>query len=226
MPQLKAFAIKYGLITSGNKSQLLSRLDNHLSNIKLRETRVLAIDVGLVNLSFISIKNSLNNQKSILEWDLVDLKLGNYDPVHYTLKTLKLLDNILKTNPTNIIIEAQSWRSGLVPLTILKLKSLEAILVASIISRGYKNVDLVSPKRISDYLVSSNLEFEQGNYRAKKSSSVKLVQKLLDSTEFKGSSGVFHNSSKKDDLADCFLLAYVWNEWRMNAISDLLKSKK
>lgn len=186
----------------------------------MENVKIVAIDVGLVNLSYISAKTN-HASLSIQDWSLVDLGLQNYDPVYYAIQIQKLLDQILMFQPNNIIIEAQSWRSGLrIPHTILKLKSLEAILVGCIISRGYKNVDLVSPKRISDYLTSMHQEFEQGNYRGKKASSVKLVDRLLGTVELKVDCNIFKNSKKKDDLADSFLLAFVWNEWRKNAIID------
>lgn len=226
LPQLKDTALKYGLLVSGTKSQLISRIQTHLSNTRMENSRVLAIDVGLVNLSYISAETH-HTCLSIHDWSLIDMKLSNYDPVYYAIQIQKLLDDILIFNPTNIIIEAQSWRSGLrIPHTILKLKSLEAILIGCIISRGYNNVDLISPKKVSDYLTSIHSDFEQGKYRVKKASSIKLVETLLQSVEIKGEcSNVFRDSRKKDDLADSFLLAFVWNEWRKNAIMDKSERK-
>lgn len=218
LKQLKDVAFKYGLTCTGNKSQLQSKIQNHITNLNRNNARILAIDVGLVNMSYISAETH-HSHLSIHDWSLVDLKLGNYDPIHYAVQIQKLLDEILKFNPTNIIIEDQSWRSGLrIPHTILKLKSVEAILIGCIISRGYKNVDLVSPKKVSDYLLRTHQEYQRGTYKFKKKSCVKLVEKLL--FQVNGCTDVFQKSKKKDDLADSFLLAFVWNEWRKNAIID------
>jgi len=77
----------------------------------------------------------------------------------------------------------------------------------------------VSPKKISDYLSTlNNIAWSPGsNYRVKKNNAISLVESLLHKIQVNGNDA-FRKAKKKDDLADSFLLAYVWNEWRLNAI--------
>jgi hypothetical protein len=218
IPQLRQTAQSFGLALSGTKRELISRISTHISST-LEPQRILAIDLGLVNLSYISASTSLTTFK-VHDWSLIDLKLQKYDPIQYTLEIQALTDRMLQYNPTNIIIEAQSWRSR-IPMTILKLKSLEAILVGCIISKGFNphHIDLVSPKKVSDYLSTlDNINWKSGsNYRVKKNNAITLVETLMNKIDLNGID-TFKKSKKKDDLADSFLLAYVWNEWRQNAL--------
>ena len=63
------------------------------------------------------------------------------------------------------------------------------------------------------------------NSSERKKNAIKRVNEFLTSTlDFKDpgfiQSNKFNETTKKDDLADSFLMAFVWNEWRKNAIID------
>ena len=223
-----------GLSVSGTKAQMAQNLLLKWSDLDRAPLtrRVVAIDLGLRNLGYIC-ADTHADKVHVKEWESLDMELPTrYDPLAYaTACKNKLLDRVLAAEPTDILIEEQSWRSVaghglLIPQTILKLRSLESLLIGMLLVRipGDCRLSSISPKTVSETLIPSNTDKSIPRYQFKKKASVALVSNWIDSNQVSLSKNALANyqkASKRDDLCDCLLMVQSWVRWNQNLQSLL-----
>lgn len=234
--QLKLLATQSGIISSGNKGQLVQRLVNHFeADNEDTCSSVLSFDLGYRNLAFCH----LSKDAEILDWARVDLDLPSFHPsvtvpiIRQFIKD-RIQDN-LKT-ADRVLIEQQRARTGssfgiLEP--ILRVNSVEAILWGGL----YEAVDKMNRPQLKikpvlgqavnslwqpelDQVIADNPDrfskMKVGYYHKKQVSTL-LVQYWLDTnTVIKCSDqfrAMFKAEKKKDDLSDCLIQALAWYRW-------------
>ncbi|KAG5440365.1 hypothetical protein PCANB_001935 [Pneumocystis canis] len=135
--QLRVLAIKCGILNNGNKSVLIHRILEEISQTRLISKhytahRILSIDVGIRNLALCSIivpstiihnSNSIYQKQFIIDgWDKLSIgleKIQNnkvvkqtYKPVDYSFLAYQLTKSFLeKYKPKTILIESQRYRT-------------------------------------------------------------------------------------------------------------------
>jgi hypothetical protein len=177
---------------------------------------ILSFDVGIKNLSYCLICD-----EEIIDWDLISLQeeddkskkgksLSEVTPKLFRLLKEKFEHHIID----HVVIENQPVMKNptmksiqmLIYSYFYYLKTIDLIPIDSVEFIGAST----KVKLAENILKSKEIEFEKGTnkYKYNKAISIKCVIELLQSNssllEF------FNDHKKKDDLADCYLLALVY----------------
>ncbi|KAI7897110.1 uncharacterized protein EV154DRAFT_557900 [Mucor mucedo] len=197
--QLRQLAIQSGILSSGNKSQLVQRLAHHFES-EPEDTcaSVLSFDLGYRNFAFCHI----NKDAEIVDWALVDFDLPSFHPsvtapvIRQFIKD-RIQDHLKVAD--KVLIEQQRARSnGSISILepILRVNSIEAILWGGLyeaterINRPQLTMKPVLGQAVNslwqpelDQVIANNPErfnkIKEGYYHKKQVSTL-LVQYWLD----------------------------------------------
>ena len=173
--ELDAVAKKYGLTCGNSKKETLEKLLEHLSEKTLKPILV-------------------KKKKTASETDLITVGRN----------MTRLLDELDHQDITHVIIENQ------ISTIASRMKTIQGMLAQYYIMRGIENIEFVSSfnklKAFADKTTPTEDQTDREKYKNRKADSVAICLRLLkENPALQKWIPHFEKSSKKDDLADCFL---------------------
>jgi hypothetical protein len=193
----------------------------------------LGIDVGLRNLSLCVLQKN-NDQYSILDWRLVDVrqlcglkqvsckKLTSaqiHNIAHFVLPRIFPKDYMKKHAIAHVSIEQQPMG---------RMTNQRMVLFSQLLFHYFRtfiwNVewgDYIQTVRLTSagqkyqksWMTTYGLQTSK-KYKIRKENSIILCERLCSDLHVQGDKSIFDDDTKKDDLADAFLLALViWLKW-------------
>lgn len=164
--------------------------------------KVISIDVGIKNLSYVILKDT-----KIIDWSILNIEPKKNESLCETM--VYTLDEHLEKFVTcdHVIIEKQPSRNN-------KMRVVEGLLNAYFVIKGKCNKESSISKvmtfsakhKLNEYIKKMKNFVGKGGYSARKKLSVEFTKQFLSEHEqdewvYK----TFDSSKKKDDLADCLL---------------------
>ncbi|KAJ3261703.1 hypothetical protein HK103_004654 [Boothiomyces macroporosus] len=206
-PELIRNCVQFGLPITGTRQVLIDNIVNACDQVVVPKD-IIAMDIGTSNLGYIHLETS---SKNIIDWKLIDPQFPKgFDIAAYST----ILNKLIPKNNVQYVIEKQSYRLGTrIPYAILKTNAIEAILSGLFVNQ----VESIPPQMVSKYF-----ELPKSDYKLKKKKSIELVASLIEKGELsvgKHALETFQLSKKKDDLSDCFLIAYAYYQWKLKLLN-------
>jgi Mitochondrial resolvase Ydc2 / RNA splicing MRS1 len=134
-------------------------------------------------------------------------KAGSMDLITLGRNMTECLDKMEKAkNPTHVIMENQ-----ISPIAT-RMKTIQGMLAQYyIMDPTHPHIEFISSANKLKHLVAEKPTAEQNTYKQHKLDSIEFCKRFLEINHFtkKDSSSWISNTSKKDDLADCFLQG-IW----------------
>lgn len=166
------------------------------------KAKVISIDVGIKNLSYVILKGS-----KIIEWSILNIEPKKDESLCETM--VYTLDKVLETfsDCDHVVIEKQPSRNN-------KMRIVEGLLNAYFVIKGKcdpnssisKVITFSAKHKLNDHIKKMKNFVGNKGYTARKKLSVEFTKQFL--TEHDQEPWVremFYASKKKDDLADCLL---------------------
>ncbi|KAL9547768.1 hypothetical protein MBANPS3_006013 [Mucor bainieri] len=223
---LKEIAIGCGVLTSGNKPDLVQRLTTHFTSPPPASRSILSFDLGYRNLAYCH----LDANKTVLDWARVDLDLPSFHPsVVAPIVRQFIKDRVMQNLEVadRVLVEQQRNRSNgshTILEGTIRVNCVEAILWTGL----YEGVDRIHRQVSMTPVLRQNIdrawkdEIQQvidedphrlsklkSSYGQKKLAGVYLVQQWLDTDTMITCSDRFKDmyaaEKKKDDLSDCLI---------------------
>jgi hypothetical protein len=215
---------RFGLTQVGNKSVLVDRIATHVHHVQRLNfpARLIAIDVGTVNLGYALLEFDLYKTK-LLDWKLLCPEMPKeYNVQKYAMQCRSILDNgLFRPDVGLYLIERQSWRSlgprQSIPHAIIKSTIFESLLMGMLMERGNHQVvvDSILPGLVSDFIEFAPKE-KTNRYKSKKEFGVAKATEWIESNSIESTPALkeyFYKSKKRDDLSDSLLLGLAYTHW-------------
>ncbi|KAK4517458.1 uncharacterized protein ATC70_000795 [Mucor velutinosus] len=228
---LKEIATGCGVLTSGNKRDLVQRLTTHFTSPTPASSSILSFDLGYRNLAYCH----LDANKTVLDWARVDLDLPSFHPsVVAPIVRQFIKDRVMQSLEVadRVLVEKQRNRSNgsyNIPEGIIRVNCVEAILWSGL----YEGIDRINRQVNMTPVLRQNInrawkdEIQQmidedphrlsklkSLYSQKKLAGAYLVQHWLDTDTVITCSDtlkeMYAAEKKKDDLSDCLVQALTW----------------
>ncbi|KAI9013969.1 ribonuclease H-like domain-containing protein [Phycomyces nitens] len=243
--QLKEIMSHSGLATSGRKSELITRLQNHYDNIisngdiqgqyvrqRALPSSVLSFDLGYRNLAFCH----LDSNNTIRNWIRADLELPSFHPSI----TAPLVRQFIQTKigpwidkVGAVVVEQQRYRSGgahSVLESTIRVNAIEAMIWYGLEEVRTANIIVMEPiqrgavDKAWDEALEGLTDDSLRRYYGKKKACVGLVNGLIDKQDIHCPDEIlnsFRQEKKQDDLGDSLLQAMTWYKWRRFALDQI-----
>lgn len=188
--------------------------------------RILAFDVGIVNMAFIDISMPQHGEPvTINEWDVLDISNGNSKPTFSDLakQLCIVLSRFKNTSYSSIVIENQPCMKNpvmkslqIVIYTYYLINNLDKPITRFInASSKFKPNKLININMIRDAVLLVDSRVDQPaklTYSLRKKFAIHLVfgyLALKNVNDCDRITNIFNNHKKKDDMADALLLAFA-----------------
>lgn len=169
--------------------------------------RIISIDVGIKNLSYVILELENDTMIKILDWQILNIECKKNENQCEVL-VHKLDENLEQFNTCHeVIIEKQPSKNN-------KMRIIEGLLNAYFIIKGkcikeseiYHVLSYSAKHKLNDYIKNMNNFVGKTGYSARKKLSVEFTKLFLSNTSQEHNFvEMFNNSKKKDDLADCLM---------------------
>jgi hypothetical protein len=163
---------------------------------------LISVDIGWKNFAYVCMQ-----EKTIVDWKVISVLDDSVNVNKTSIEQLvqmctPLLGSILDSWKGADVVLLESQPMGIAAARNLKTKVLSHIIQSRLIEMGVPVVFRSPRLKLRDMK-------EQGTYAQNKKYAVQETLRLVTGTPWET---FFKSSAKRDDLADCFLQAYVYEK--------------
>lgn len=161
---------------------------------------LISVDIGWKNFAYVRMQD-----KVIVDWKVIsvldDVNVNKSSLEHLVYICTPFLKSILESWRDADVVLLESQPMGIAAARNLKTKVLSHIIQSRLVDMGIPVVFRSPRLKLRDMP-------EQGTYAQNKKYAIQETLRLIAGTPWET---FFKSNAKKDDLADCFLQAYVYS---------------